>query len=157
MKAGKFVKASEIYSKNDGTLYPCYGGNGLRGYVKTFTHKGKYPLIGRQGALCGNITFVDGIFHATEHAVVVTPIVELDIQWLHHKLIVMNLNQYATGVAQPGLSVKNIESLDIAIPLIKTQKQIVSKIQKLEGKIKKAKAIIESSFDKKQAILKKYL
>ena len=157
MKAGKFVKASEIHPENDKHLYPCYGGNGLRGYVKTFTHEGSYPIIGRQGALCGNVTFVHGKFHATEHAVVVNPIIKLDIKWLHHKLVFMNLNQYATGVAQPGLSVKNIEPLDILVPPIEVQKEIVSKIQKQEDKITKAKAIIESGSEKKQAILKKYL
>ncbi len=157
MKAGKFVKASEIYSEYEKDLYPCYGGNGLRGYVKTFTNEGSYPIIGRQGALCGNMTFVQGKFHATEHAVVVSPIIELNIKWLYHKLVIMNLNQYATGVAQPGLSVKNLEPLEIAVPSLKTQKEIVSKIQKLEDKITTAKAIVESSSDKKQAILKEYL
>ncbi len=157
MKAGKFVKASGIYPENGKSLYPCYGGNGLRGYVKTFTHEGTYPIIGRQGALCGNVTFVSNKFHATEHAVVVTPIIELDIKWLYHKLVIMNLNQYATGVAQPGLSVKNIEPLEIALPPLKTQKEIVSKVQKLEEKITKAKTIVESASEKKQAILKEYL
>ena len=33
---------------NDGNLYPCFGGNGQRGFTKTFTHDGVYPIIGRQ-------------------------------------------------------------------------------------------------------------
>jgi type I restriction enzyme S subunit len=53
MQAGKFVSASDIQDESGEDLYPCYGGNGLRGYTRTFTHSGKYPLIGRQsGALC---------------------------------------------------------------------------------------------------------
>ncbi|MBN2249606.1 MAG: restriction endonuclease subunit S, partial [Campylobacterales bacterium] len=157
LKAGKFVSASDIYEEDGENLYPCYGGNGLRGYVKTFTHEGTYPLIGRQGALCGNVTLVHGKFHATEHAVAVTPKIELDVIWLYHKLVMMNLNQYKTGTAQPGLSVKNINNVNIEIPSIETQKEIVAKIEVLESRINEAKAVIDGAKAHKEAILREYL
>ncbi len=157
MKAGKFVSASEIYDENDGSLYHCFGGNGQRGYTKTFTHEGIYPLIGRQGALCGNITLAQGKFHATEHAVAVTPLIEMDIKWLYHQLILLNLNQYATGTAQPGLSVNNIKTVSISVPPLETQKQIVSKIEVLESKISGAKKVIDGSKEAKEIILRNYL
>ena len=69
----------------------------------------------------------------------------------------MNLNQYATGVAQSGLSVKNIEPLEVTGPSLEIQREIVSKIQKLEDKTTKAKVIVESSSERKKAILKEYL
>jgi type I restriction enzyme, S subunit len=116
MQAGKFVSASEIKEQNTQGLYPCYGGNGLRGYTATFTHSGKYSLIGRQGALCGNIKTGIGQFHATEHAVVVTPKTGIKGDWLFYLLDLLNLNRFATGQAQPGLSVDVLEKLPIAIP-----------------------------------------
>lgn len=116
MQAGKFVSASDIYEKRESEMYPCYGGNGLRGYTYSFTHSGIYLLIGRQGALCGNVTFVDGTFHATEHAVVVTCKEGIVPHWLYYQFTKSNLNQYATGQAQPGLSVEVIKKVDVSIP-----------------------------------------
>lgn len=157
LKAGKFVSASDISTEQENGLYPCFGGNGLRGYTITYTHEGMHPLIGRQGALCGNVHFATGKFHATEHAVVVTPKIDINIIWLYHKLIAMNLNQYKTGVAQPGLSVQNINVIQIEIPDIKSQNEIATYIEKQEGQITQAQQIIDSAKAQKQAILNKYL
>ena len=45
-------------------MYPCFGGNGIRGYVDTYIAEGVYPIIGRVGALCGNIQLSQGKFYA---------------------------------------------------------------------------------------------
>ena len=126
MQAGKFVSASEICDVKKDTMYPCYGGNGLRGYTHSFTHFGIYPLIGRQGAQCGNITYAEGKFHATEHAVVVTLKKDIDIRWLYYQLIKLDLNQYATGQAHPGLSVDVIKKVTIRIPKNKNEQQLIA-------------------------------
>lgn len=123
LKAGSFVKADEIHVEGSDGLYPCFGGNGRRGYVSDYTHDGDYPIIGRQGALCGNVQYAQGKFHATEHAVVVTPLIPMDRFWLYHLLSLLNLNRYATGAAQPGLAVNNLEKIHVRIPKVSTQNQ----------------------------------
>ena len=126
MQAGKFVSASSISYRHESELFPCYGGNGLRGYTATHTHTGTYPLIGRQGALCGNVRLVDGQFHATEHAVVATPRNTIDVGWLFYSLDLLNLNRFATGQAQPGLSVDVLEKVSLAIPSQEAEQQKIA-------------------------------
>jgi len=116
MQAGKFVAAPEIQVQSAEGLFPCYGGNGLRGYTTSFTHSGKYPLIGRQGALCGNVKLGVGKFHATEHAVVASPKNGISVDWLFYLLDHLDLNQFATGQAQPGLSVDVLNNVMTSIP-----------------------------------------
>ena len=157
LKAGKFVKAGDINKTYNSTLYPCYGGNGLRGYTETFTNDGEFSLVGRQGALCGNVHLVSGKFHATEHALVAYPKEKVNKHWLHYKLVFMNLNQFATGTAQPGLSVKNLNPIEVNVPLIKEQEKIVTEIKKLESKIEDLEKQIAEIPKLKEAILKKYL
>ena len=132
LKAGKFVSANDISPEYNKGLYPCFGGNGIRGYVADYTHDGEFPLIGRQGALCGNVNLAPGKFHATEHAVVVQPKIEMNVHWLYYALNAMNLGQYATGAAQPGLAVSKLETLSIEIPNISEQNKIAQTLYKVE-------------------------
>src|SRR5471030_57307 len=158
MQAGKFVSASKIQEHKNSELYPCYGGNGLRGYTKSFTHEGKYSLIGRQGALCGNVTHVNGKFHATEHAVVATPKNNVNTDWLFYELNLLNLNRYATGQAQPGLSIENLEKVRIKIPRFKDEQKkiadfltsvdelLIAQTQKLDALKTHKKGLIQQLF-----------
>lgn len=131
LQAGKNITAKDISNKEDSEhRFPCYGGNGLRGYVCSYNRNGRFPLIGRQGALCGNINFADGLFYATEHAVVVETYCKTDVEWAVHTLIHLNLNQYATSTAQPGLSVSTINEVLIPLPPIEEQRRIVRCLNK---------------------------
>ena len=147
MKAGKSIKSDSINSQYNDGLYPCYGGNGLRGYVETYSHDGVYNIIGRQGALCGNITLTKGKFYATEHAIVVRPKTPINEYWLYFALAQMNLNQYARGVAQPGLAVKQLEKLPFGIPSKGKQEKFAAVYQQADkSKFELRKSIV--SIDK---------
>lgn len=146
MKSGESITAERITSEGK---FPCFGGNGLRGYTTTFTHDGSYTLVGRQGALCGNVTFVSGRFYASEHAIVVTPKKETDIKFMSYVLYDMNLNQYSESSAQPGLSVKKLLELEYPIPQNKEEQTAIAEalsdvdslISSLQELIEKKKAI----------------
>lgn len=135
LKAGKGIKASELSEEKAAGLYPCFGGNGIRGYIAKKSHKGTYPIIGRQGALCGNVQLATGEFFATEHAVVCTPGEGLHAVFVYYALLAMNLNQYATGVAQPGLAVKTLLPIPIVTPPMELQERFAEKICNIESQI----------------------
>ena len=134
MKAGRSISSSKISSVCDSNYrYACYGGNGLRGYVELQSHKGEFPIIGRQGALCGNVNYASGEFYATEHAVVVESKGKYLQRFLYHLLISMNLNQYKSQGAQPGLSVKRLEELIVPIPSMEIQERIVNVLDNFDA------------------------
>ena len=135
LQAGKFVQASDIANDNSTFEYPCYGGNGLRGYVNNYNREGNYPLIGRQGALCGNLNYVCGKFFATEHAVVVESFASTNQRWAFYFLSKMDLNQYSTATAQPGLSVKTLNEIHIPLPPIAEQNRMVVAIESTFAKL----------------------
>lgn len=136
LQAGKNISASEIKEIEYPRSYPCYGGNGLRGYVSLYNHKGDYPLIGRQGALCGNINRASGLFYATEHAVCVNTFADTSVSWACLFLKALNLNQYATATAQPGLAVVNINKVFIPVPPLAEQRRIVERIEAILPMVK---------------------
>ena len=137
MQAGKNVTSADINSEqNEVFKYPCYGGNGLRGYVKGYNTEGVFPLVGRQGALCGNVNVARGQFWATEHAVVTDGYGITPYKWQYYFLIALNLNQYATATAQPGLAVSNVVEVPIPLPPLAEQHRIVAKIEELLPKVK---------------------
>ena len=132
MQAGKNISASEIYDEKS-VLHPyrCVGGNGLRGFTNTFNAEGHFAIIGRQGALCGCLNIESGKFYATEHAVVVNGFGIISSLFIYYFFTALNLNQYATATAQPGLAVSNIAEVFIPLPPLPEQLRIVSKIEKL--------------------------
>ena len=149
LQAGKNITAKDIKDTNtEFHSYKCYGGNGVRGFVASYNRDGDFPIIGRQGALCGNINIAKGKFYATEHAVVVERYCDTDLLWAYYTLIALDLNQYATATAQPGLSVTVINDVCIQIPPQKEQKRISKEIERwfaLIDQIEQSKADLQTT------------
>ncbi len=132
LRSGEGITSDDI---SDAGEYPVYGGNGVRGYTSSYTHDGTYPLIGRQGALCGNINYASGKFWASEHAVVVSVRRSHVVRWLGEVLRSMNLNQYSQSAAQPGISVEVIENLPIPVPPEPEQEAIAAFLDRETARI----------------------
>ena len=148
LKAGITTAADSIHERSAVYNIPCYGGNGVRGYVKEATQCGCYPIIGRQGALCGNVQMATGEFHATEHAVLVTPLIEMNVVWLFNLLKLMDLYRFHTGAAQPGLAVKTLNTVDIPIADIVMQNQFAAFVAQVD----KSKVAVQKALDEAQLL-----
>lgn len=154
MKSGQSITSASIEENGD---YPCYGGNGLRGYTRTYTHEGTFPLIGRQGALCGNVTLARGRFYASEHAVVVTLNQGVDAEWMSKILIFMNLNSISEASAQGGLAVSKILKLKAPFPQRAEQCAIAAVLFDLDAEIEALEYELEKLVNLKQGMMQNLL
>jgi type I restriction enzyme S subunit len=132
LQSGEGITSEGI--EHEGT-YPVFGGNGQRGFTEDFTHEGEFVLIGRQGALCGNINYASGRFWASEHALVAHPVGRFEVQWLGEVLRAMNLGQYSVAAAQPGLSADLLGNLKVPVPPPAEQAAIAALLNRQTGKI----------------------
>lgn len=136
MQAGDNITSNEVDVIGS---YPVYGGNGIRGFYNKSNCDGEHILIGRQGALAGNVHYVDEKIWATDHAVVVSNFRD-DVKFMFYMFIAMNLNQYAYDTAaQPGISVAKIKNLEMAFPSVEEEKEIACF---LDGRTRKIDDII---------------
>lgn len=159
LKSGTNITTNDI--KDESVGFPVYGGNGLRGYYSDFSNDGDFALIGRQGALCGNINYAHGKFWATDHCVVCYPRENFVLTWFGETLRAMNLNQYSMSAAQPGLSVERIKEKKMPVPPLSEQKQIAEFLDQKCAEIDSLVAIkqqkIEELKDYKKSIIYEYI
>ena len=149
LKAGDFTPSKKISPvKTSINKYPCFGGNGIRGYVDNYTHQGNYSLIGRQGALCGNVKFATGKFRNTEHAILVSPNIEINSRWLFELLNLEKLNRFRSGAAQPGLAVKTLNEIIVPVADLNSQNEYANFVHQVD----KSKVVIQKSLDETQKL-----
>ena len=159
LKSGSNLTSEQISDKEEG--FPVYGGNGVRGTYTEYSNEGEYVLIGRQGALCGNINYASGKFWVTEHALVCYPKEALNIRWLGESLRAMNLNQYSLSAAQPGLSADRIKNLYMIVPPLIEQQAIADyldeKCADIDSLIQTKQEKIDSLKEYKKSIIYEYV
>lgn len=143
-KSGKYIDANEIDEEG---IYDVYGGNGLRGKTFNYNHNGQYILIGRQGALCGNINIASGMFWATEHAIVVYKKNKFSLKWMTYIFNVMNFNQYSISAAQPGLAIDRIKRLKLPVPPLSEQQAIANYLDAKTQAIDKKVSLLEQKVE----------
>ena len=149
-RSGRNISASLIHETGD---YPVYGGNGIRGYCDHYSHEGEYVVVGRQGALCGNVRLIQGQNYLSEHAIAVRANEENDTKFLLYLLDFMNLGQYSDQGAQPGLAVNKLLRLKCSVPEKKIQSKISSFLLTYDKQIASQEGILSLLTDQRKAFL----
>lgn len=131
-KSGKSITSNEI---NEVGEYAVYGGNGVRGYTDHYSHEGQYIVVGRQGALCGNVRIIDGKNYLSEHAIAVKANSNHYTPFLLYLLTDMRLGQYSDQGAQPGLAVNKLLKLKRRFPEYDEQVRFATFMQQIDHKL----------------------
>ena len=143
-------------------IYPYYGASGIVDYVDDYLLDDVVLLISEDGAnLKSRVTPIaftaSGKIWVNNHA----HILKFN-NICTHKLVELYLNRmdlspYITGQAQPKLNQKNLNQIQIPLPSLQEQQQIVKQIEEIEYKIQTIENELKTLPIKKEEILKKYL
>ena len=144
LASGNGLSAKEIIEGN----YPVYGGNGIVGYHHEYNLDGSNIIIGRVGALCGNVRNVIGKAFITDNAFILTKKIENDNVYLHYLLRIHNLRRYAREAMQPVISNAGLKNINIIIPPLTLQQEFASKIEL----IVKQKELIKESIKETETL-----
>ncbi|MFQ1914479.1 restriction endonuclease subunit S [Aeromonas veronii] len=119
---------------SESAIYPVIGGNGVMGYT---SHKNQAtPLVvGRVGALCGNVHLVDGECWVTDNALLIGLSSKISVNFAAHYLKSLNLNKLANQNTQPLITGTMIKDQNIALPSLHEQSEIVEFVTQEEQKL----------------------
>lgn len=155
----EFKKVENIFKLKSGDFLPqkdmdingeffVFGGNGINGKHNKFNLSGKNIIIGRVGALCGNVRLVEGKIWLTDNAFYISEYFEnINLEYLEYLLKFIDLGKTANQAAQPVISYKGIKDLFLPIPTLTEQKRIVSKLNLLFEKIDKSIKLLAENIE----------
>jgi len=109
---------------------PYYGSNGIVGFMDTHIFDGKYLITGQDGTL-GTFYNVDGKFWASNHTHVFRPKNDKPVL-LNYLFYYLSYNfdaeKVRTGSCIPKITLANIKDVQVALPSLERQQQIVEAI-----------------------------
>ena len=125
--SGDALESSKILRDADEFNYiPVIGGNGLLGFTENSNYKKECIAVGRVGALCGNVHFIDYESWINDNALLIKLISDkFNINYLVYLLRSRNLNELASKTAQPLLTGTQVKAEKVCIPLMSEQLEIV--------------------------------
>ena len=137
---------------------PYYGANGIQGYVKDFIFDEELLLLAEDGGSWGKnqkcVNIIRGKSWVNNHAHVLRMKSSVLIKFLEAYLNMADLTKYINGTTRGKLNQKQMNNIEVPLPPIKIQKEIVALLehaQSLKQKREEANddtnSIIQSIFN----------
>lgn len=113
IRSGDSITNSELLDEG---LYEVFGGNGLMGFSNYFNVEGDTIVIGRVGALCGNVRYINEKKWISDNALVLKLVGGLDYQYAQQLLAIADLNKLNSSNAQPLITGTKVLNFSVPIP-----------------------------------------
>jgi type I restriction enzyme S subunit len=139
--------------------YPVFGGNGIAGYHNEYNLTGSNVIVGRVGALCGNVRHIKESIWLTDNAFKIVDFkFDFDNSFLTYLLNYIDLRSYARQAAQPVISNSSLKKVVLHFPKsIMEQQRIVAILDEAFAVIAKAKANAEQNLKNSRELFESYL
>jgi type I restriction enzyme M protein len=139
---GKIIKGT-LATENDGTLYPAYSATGQDVFSPQYDYDGEGIVISAVGARCGKCFLATGRWQAIANTHVLLPD-QSKVLTKYLYLFVNDENFWVKGgAAQPFVKVSASMELQIPLPPLEVQKEIVAEIEGYQKVINGARAVLD--------------
>jgi hypothetical protein len=140
-----------------GTKYPYYGTSGITGYTDEYLFDGEHILTARNGTV-GNTFLVSGKIFPSDHMFVINTLKGTKLKFLFYCMNnLINFKPLITGVTIPGITKDKLCKINIFVPSLKDQEEIIKKMELEEKYIEDLVLKIKSSKENIEFIMRKYL
>jgi type I restriction enzyme S subunit len=117
--------------------YPYYGANGQQGWIDDFLFDEPLVLLAEDGGHFGSTTKpiaykIQGKTWVNNHAHVLRPLPECDIDYLAHVLSFFDVSKFINGSTRPKLTKGNAENIRIPLPSLSKQRRLAQLLGKAD-------------------------
>ncbi len=136
---------------------PAIGGNGVMGFTSKSNIETPILVVGRVGALCGNVHHIKPPAWISDNALILSISASFSLRYLCLTLFSRNLNDIASKTAQPLITGTQVTEQRIPFPPIQEQTTIAAFLDnetaKIDNLINEQKKLIELLKEKRQAVI----
>ena len=145
IKSGDSISSNEIIQEG---IYEVYGGNGLMGYCNKKNVDGFNIIIGRVGALCGNVRLISESKYITDNALILNCFDNALYPYMYIMLKAANLNNLNTSNAQPLITGSKVLNVSLPIPPLSEQQSITDYLDQKCSEIDELISIKQQKIEK---------